>query len=142
MPGRRASGSAHTSADRAQGLLVNRFFVSHSKDLDPDETMGLIDRLCRETDYPEYQCWFRWESDAVVFRTAGRFSTTPRATTGPQSASWSAPASWVTAPVVQRQDRDSLSVGCRSRSHPDRCVPRGPQTRGPTPTVDIEASQT
>jgi taurine dioxygenase len=48
-------------------LFVNRFFVSHIKGLDPDESTDLIDRLCGETDYPEYQCRFRWEPDSVVF---------------------------------------------------------------------------
>ncbi len=48
-------------------LFVNRFFVSHIKDLDPADSTALIDRLCREADYPEYQCRFHWEPDSVVF---------------------------------------------------------------------------
>ena len=48
-------------------LFVNRFFTSHIKDLDPDDSRALIDRLCREANYPEYQCRFRWETDSVAF---------------------------------------------------------------------------
>jgi taurine dioxygenase len=48
-------------------LFVNRFFTSHIKGLDPDEGRALIDQLCREANYPEYQCRFRWEPDSVAF---------------------------------------------------------------------------
>jgi alpha-ketoglutarate-dependent taurine dioxygenase len=48
-------------------LFVNRFFVSHIKGLDTNESTALIDLLCREAEYPEYQCRFRWEDDSVVF---------------------------------------------------------------------------
>jgi taurine dioxygenase len=48
-------------------LFVNRFFTSHIKGLDPDESRALIDRLCREANYPEYQCRFQWEPDSVAF---------------------------------------------------------------------------
>jgi alpha-ketoglutarate-dependent taurine dioxygenase len=48
-------------------LFVNRFFTSHIMDLDPDASRELIDVLCRETNYPEYQCRFRWEPDSVAF---------------------------------------------------------------------------
>jgi taurine dioxygenase len=48
-------------------LFVNRFFTSHIKDLDPDASRELIDLLCREANYPEYQCRFRWEADSVAF---------------------------------------------------------------------------
>jgi len=50
-----------------KALFLNRFFVSHIKGIDPDESTALIDQLCRETDYPEYQSRFRWETDSVVF---------------------------------------------------------------------------
>lgn len=48
-------------------LFVNRFFTSHIKGLDPGESDALIDRLCREANYPEYQCRFRWEDHSVAF---------------------------------------------------------------------------
>jgi alpha-ketoglutarate-dependent taurine dioxygenase len=48
-------------------LYVNRNFVDHIVGLDPDESVELMDLLCRQTDYPEYQCRFRWEPDSVAF---------------------------------------------------------------------------
>jgi len=48
-------------------LFVNRFFTSHIVGLDRDESDALIDHLCREANYPEYQCRFRWETDSVAF---------------------------------------------------------------------------
>jgi alpha-ketoglutarate-dependent taurine dioxygenase len=48
-------------------LFVNRFFTSRIKGFDEDESTALIDRLCREANYPEYQCRFRWEADSVAF---------------------------------------------------------------------------
>jgi taurine dioxygenase len=48
-------------------LYVNRGFVSHIEGLAPDESAELLDRLCRQADYPEHQCRFRWEPDSVAF---------------------------------------------------------------------------
>ena len=48
-------------------LFVNRFFTSHIVGLDADESTALIDELCRQSDYPEYQCRFQWTKDAVAF---------------------------------------------------------------------------
>jgi alpha-ketoglutarate-dependent taurine dioxygenase len=48
-------------------LFVNRFFTSRIVGLDPAESSALIHELCREADYPEYQCRFRWETDSVAF---------------------------------------------------------------------------
>ncbi len=48
-------------------LFVNRFFTSRINGLEPDESDALIDLLCREANYPEYQCRFRWETDSVAF---------------------------------------------------------------------------
>ena len=48
-------------------LFVNRFFTSHIVDSTPDASSALIDQLCREANYPEYQCRFRWEPDSVAF---------------------------------------------------------------------------
>ena len=48
-------------------LFVNRIFTSHIVGLEPDESTALIDRLCRQADYPEYQCRFQWTPDSVAF---------------------------------------------------------------------------
>jgi len=48
-------------------LFVNRFFTSHIVGLEPHESAALIDELCRQANYPEYQCRFRWENDSVAF---------------------------------------------------------------------------
>jgi taurine dioxygenase len=48
-------------------LYVNRFFVSAIKGLGVDEGRALVDRLCRYTELPEYQCRFQWEPDSVAF---------------------------------------------------------------------------
>lgn len=48
-------------------LFVNRVFTSHLVGLDPDESAALVDRLCRQADYPEYQCRFHWTPDSVAF---------------------------------------------------------------------------
>jgi taurine dioxygenase len=48
-------------------LYVNRNFVDHLVGLDPGESVELMDLLCRQADYPEYQCRFRWEPDSVAF---------------------------------------------------------------------------
>lgn len=48
-------------------LYVNRNFVDHIVGVDPDESVELMDLLCRQADYPEYQCRFHWEPDSVAF---------------------------------------------------------------------------
>ncbi|MEZ5382007.1 MAG: TauD/TfdA family dioxygenase [Microthrixaceae bacterium] len=48
-------------------LYVNRFFVDSIKPMSPQESIGLLDELCRHTDSPEYQCRFRWRNDSVAF---------------------------------------------------------------------------
>jgi alpha-ketoglutarate-dependent taurine dioxygenase len=48
-------------------LYVNRIFVSHIEGMDRDESAALIDRLCRQADYPEHQCRFTWTRHAVAF---------------------------------------------------------------------------
>ncbi|MGH3641589.1 MAG: TauD/TfdA dioxygenase family protein, partial [Mycobacterium sp.] len=48
-------------------LYVNRIFVSHLEGMDPDESTRLLDRLCRQADYPEHQCRFQWTTNAVAF---------------------------------------------------------------------------
>jgi alpha-ketoglutarate-dependent sulfate ester dioxygenase len=56
----------HASTGRKH-LYVNRSFVTHVEGLDPEEGSRLLDRLCRQADYPEHQCRFRWTTDAVAF---------------------------------------------------------------------------
>ncbi|HEX4433597.1 MAG TPA: TauD/TfdA family dioxygenase [Acidimicrobiales bacterium] len=48
-------------------LYVNRPFVSHIEGLDREESVELLDRLCRQADAPEHQCRFTWTKDAVAF---------------------------------------------------------------------------
>jgi alpha-ketoglutarate-dependent taurine dioxygenase len=48
-------------------LFVNRFFTTHIVGVEPEESVALIDQLCRAAEYPEYQCRFRWEADSVAF---------------------------------------------------------------------------
>ena len=48
-------------------LYVNRFFVNHIKDLDRDESVELIDLLCRQFELLEHQVRFRWEPDSIAF---------------------------------------------------------------------------
>ena len=48
-------------------LYVNRIFVSHIDGMEPDESKALLDRLCRQADYPEHQCRFHWTPDALAF---------------------------------------------------------------------------
>ncbi len=48
-------------------LYVNRVFVERFADRSHDEGIDLLDRLCRQTDYPEYQCRFRWEPGSIAF---------------------------------------------------------------------------
>ena len=48
-------------------LYVNRNFASHVVGMDRDESTELIDLICRQSDYPEYQCRFHWEPHSVAF---------------------------------------------------------------------------
>ncbi|MFN8052205.1 MAG: TauD/TfdA family dioxygenase [Acidimicrobiales bacterium] len=48
-------------------LYANRNFVSHVVGLEPDESTALLDLICRQNDYGEYQCRFRWEPHSVAF---------------------------------------------------------------------------
>lgn len=48
-------------------LYVNRFFVHHLVDVDPEEGARLVDQLCRRAELVEYQCRFRWEPHSVAF---------------------------------------------------------------------------
>jgi len=48
-------------------MFVNRFFVSGIKGLSEADSNALIDTLCRQATYPEYQCRFHWEPHSVVF---------------------------------------------------------------------------
>jgi len=48
-------------------LYANRNFVDHVAGVEPDESTELLDLLCRQSDYPEYQCRFHWEPHSVAF---------------------------------------------------------------------------
>ena len=48
-------------------LYVNRFFVSYIEGMDMKESDELLVELCKEAEYPEYQCRFKWEKDSVAF---------------------------------------------------------------------------
>ena len=48
-------------------LYVNRPFTSHIEGMEPDDSLELLDRLCRMADSPEHQCRFVWSRDAVAF---------------------------------------------------------------------------
>jgi taurine dioxygenase len=48
-------------------LYVNRLFVDHISGRTRAESVDILDRLCRQADYPEYQCRFRWELGSVAF---------------------------------------------------------------------------
>jgi taurine dioxygenase len=48
-------------------LYVNRIFVDRIDGLDPEASHELLDRLCRQADYPEHQVRLHWEPDTVAF---------------------------------------------------------------------------
>lgn len=48
-------------------VYVNRFFVSGIKGMTEDESREFVDRLCRYTDVPEYQCRFQWQPNSIAF---------------------------------------------------------------------------
>lgn len=48
-------------------LYVNRVFASHIVGMDPDESAELLEELCRNATYPEYQCRFHWEVNSIAF---------------------------------------------------------------------------
>ena len=48
-------------------LYVNRGFVRDLEGFDHEEGIALVDRLCRQADYPEHQCRFTWTDHAVAF---------------------------------------------------------------------------
>nr|WP_255458767.1 TauD/TfdA family dioxygenase [Nocardia sp. SYP-A9097] len=48
-------------------LFVNRIFVEEIAGMDPEAGRALLDRLCRQADYPEHQCRLRWEPDTIAF---------------------------------------------------------------------------
>jgi alpha-ketoglutarate-dependent taurine dioxygenase len=58
--------SRHAATGRRH-LYVNRTFVDHLVGLEPEESVRLTDELCRQADYPEYQCRFHWEPHSVAF---------------------------------------------------------------------------
>jgi taurine dioxygenase len=47
-------------------LFVNGVFTTHLVGVDPEESKQLLDRLCRQADYPEFQCRWRWQPGDVA----------------------------------------------------------------------------
>jgi taurine dioxygenase len=56
----------HPATERRH-LYVNRPFVARIEGLEPSASLELLDRLCRQVDYPEHQCRFRWSPNTVAF---------------------------------------------------------------------------
>jgi taurine dioxygenase len=50
-----------------RSIYVNAIFTSHIVGLDPDESDRLLDLLCRQAAFPEYQCRFRWRKNSIAF---------------------------------------------------------------------------
>jgi len=48
-------------------LYVNRFFVNHIAGIDRDESVQLVDALCRPFELLEHQARFDWEPHSVAF---------------------------------------------------------------------------
>ncbi len=48
-------------------LYVNRIFVDHLVTDDAPGGAALLELLCRQANYPEYQCRFRWQPHSVAF---------------------------------------------------------------------------
>ncbi len=48
-------------------LYANRIFLDRIVGLEAAESHELVEELCRQADYPEYQCRFRWEDHSVAF---------------------------------------------------------------------------
>ena len=48
-------------------LYVNRVFVQRLADRSREDSLDLLDRLCRQADYPEYQCRFSWAPGSIAF---------------------------------------------------------------------------
>ncbi len=48
-------------------LYVNRFFVSHIEGMDADDSLELLNRLCRQADTLEFQFRHNWRNGDVVF---------------------------------------------------------------------------
>ncbi|MFE3257632.1 TauD/TfdA dioxygenase family protein [Nocardia sp. NPDC059091] len=48
-------------------LYVNRIFVERIAGLSPEAGSALLDRLCRQADYPEHQVRLQWEPDTIAF---------------------------------------------------------------------------
>ncbi len=51
----------------AQTLYVNGAFTSHIKDMDPEQSTALLQRLYQTAWNPEVQCRFRWAPGSIAF---------------------------------------------------------------------------
>ena len=47
-------------------LYVNRIFTQRIAGLEPDESAELLDHLCQQATFPEYQCRWRWQPGDVA----------------------------------------------------------------------------
>jgi len=48
-------------------LYVNRIFTTHIAGMTRDQSLPILEHLCRQAEYPEYQCRFRWQPDSLAF---------------------------------------------------------------------------
>ena len=48
-------------------LYVNGIFTSHIEDMDSDASDSLLDTLCNQATFPEFQCRFHWKQDSIAF---------------------------------------------------------------------------
>ncbi len=48
-------------------LYVNRYFTTRIVGLEEFESDELVEMLARQSDYPEYQCRYRWQNEFVAF---------------------------------------------------------------------------
>ncbi|MFI1919165.1 TauD/TfdA dioxygenase family protein [Nocardia sp. NPDC020380] len=58
--------ATHAATGRKH-LYVNRVFTESIVGMDPEAGNALIDRLCRQVDYPEHQVRLTWRPDTVAF---------------------------------------------------------------------------
>ncbi len=56
----------HQASGR-QFLYLNRYFVTHIDGVSHDESVELMNLLCRQADTLEYQVRFHWEPDSIAF---------------------------------------------------------------------------
>jgi taurine dioxygenase len=50
-----------------KGIYVNKAHTSHLKGMPPHLGQQLLDILYRQSDFPEFQCRFRWRPNSIAF---------------------------------------------------------------------------